>query len=449
MYNENEAHILVQILNAGSPRGVLLRVLNIVKSPDYFSTELAPIFRAVLEIDALGHPISSGEVLDNLSAETKMTFVNLLSTVPCGSSNSLDYDCRKVATAFLEKKSAQIVDNFNNDKSDIADRIDHATNAFSELVTQARPSSTPSIGCFTDKAFERILHSVDHPNELTGIPTGFRSIDKTISGLQPSNLIIIAARPAMGKTAFVQTMLLNIAKAGYPVGLISLEMSADELTDRTLKQHFAMASSVTAQELASGCFNRSDLANITKQTAQLPYYIEDSQYSLSDIRTTARILVRERNVKVIAIDYLQLVNNTSVNRNASRENEVASVSRTLKALAKELKVPIVALAQLNRQLANRNDPVPQLSDLRESGSIEQDADLVAFLHRPEYYDPTDLSLRGDAKFIIAKNRHGAIRNINLRFIPELTLFTDVPENIIQQFMPKPKQQAVADDALPF
>ena len=244
---------------------------------------------------------------------------------------------------------------------------------------------------------------------LSGLSSGFRDLDKYTSGWQNSDLIIIAARPAMGKTAFVLSMALNIAKMNNPIAVFSLEMSNLQLVNRLISN----ACELGGEKIKSGTLSQLEWNQLLTrmQTLQgLPLYVDDtSSLSIMELRSKARRLVREHGVRMIIIDYLQLMTAGGL-KLGSREQEVSTISRSLKQLAKELDIPIVALSQLNRKLEDRGnkDKRPQLSDLRESGAIEQDADIVCFIHRPEYYshsttDEEGNDIRGKAEFILAKH----------------------------------------------
>ncbi|MDE6120535.1 MAG: replicative DNA helicase, partial [Muribaculaceae bacterium] len=262
---------------------------------------------------------------------------------------------------------------------------------------------------------------------LSGLPTGFRGLDKLTSGWQNSDLIIIAARPAMGKTAFVLSMALNIAMMNNPVAVFSLEMSNLQLVNRLISN----ACEMPGEKIKSGQLTEiewTQLLNRMQKLNGVPLYVDDtSGLSMMELRTKARRLVREHGVKLIVIDYLQLM--TAGVKLGSREQEVSTISRSLKQLAKELDIPVIALSQLNRKLEDRGnkDKRPQLSDLRESGAIEQDADIVCFIHRPEYYtrtatDENGNNIRGKAEFIVAKHRSGSVDTVDMLFRKEFVRF---------------------------
>ena len=276
-------------------------------------------------------------------------------------------------------------------------------------------------------ALDKIEAASRMKGSVTGMPTGFIDLDYKTSGFQPSDLILIAARPSMGKTAFV----LNIAeymafRSNETVAIFSLEMSKEQLVNRML----SLESHVDAQKIRTGRLNDEEWMNLVEGSANIAnskLFIDDTPgITLSAMRSKCRKLKMEHDIQIVIIDYLQLMSGNSNSSNASRQQEISDISRGLKALARELNVPVVALSQLSRAVEQRPDHRPMLSDLRESGAIEQDADVVMFLYREGYYN-RDLSEAEQrvAEVIIAKQRNGPIGTVNLLWIPELTKFSDM------------------------
>ncbi len=262
---------------------------------------------------------------------------------------------------------------------------------------------------------------------VTGLETGFMDLDYKTSGLQPSDLVLIAARPSMGKTAFVLNLAQHMAfKKGNAVAIFSLEMSKEQLVNRML----SLESHVDAQKIRTGRLNDEEWMNLVEGSANIAnskLFIDDTPgITLSAMRSKCRKLKMEHDIQIVIIDYLQLMSGNSNSSNASRQQEISDISRGLKALARELNVPVIALSQLSRAVEQRPDHRPMLSDLRESGAIEQDADVVMFLYREGYYN-RDLSEAEQrvAEVIIAKQRNGPIGTVNLLWIPELTKFSDM------------------------
>ena len=302
------------------------------------------------------------------------------------------------------------------------------------------------------RALAQIEEASKNSSSLNGVPSGFMSIDRVTLGWQLSDLIIVAARPSMGKTAFVLSMARNMA-VDYDQGVafFSLEMSAVQLMMRLIIAETGLA----GNDVKSGRLSPEQwrhLESATKPLSNAPLFIDDTPaLSVFEFRSRARRLKIHNDIKIIIIDYLQLMTGGNDSKNGSREQEVSFISRTLKAIAKELNVPIIALSQLSRQTEMRGGSKrPQLSDLRESGAIEQDADIVAFIHRPEYYgvtqDENGLPTAGMAEIILAKHRNGAVCDVPLRFIKEQARFADPDDSTLPPQQASDMQQAYDDYA---
>ena len=273
------------------------------------------------------------------------------------------------------------------------------------------------------ETFEKIEYLYAHKGNLTGVPTFFTELDRMTSGWQPSDLVIIAARPSMGKTAMVLNMAQNAAvRANVPVAIFSLEMSKEQLVQRML----CGEAMVDQQRVRTGELLDADWPKLTRAVGPLsdaPIFIDDTVgISLAELRSKARRLKMEHNLGLVIIDYLQLL---SVGKKTeSRQQEVAQISRTLKGLARELRIPVIALSQLNRGVEQRQDKRPIMSDLLESGAIEADADVISFIYRDEYYNP-DSEKKGIAELIIAKHRNGPVGTVELGFLKEFTKFVNL------------------------
>ena len=276
------------------------------------------------------------------------------------------------------------------------------------------------------EANEEIAEMGNREGMLQGVPTGFIDVDKLFCGLRPGNLIILAARPAVGKTSFAMNLAANAAKSGAPVAFFSLEMSSNEITQRLLAAEAGLALS----RMRNGQLTEGDWSQLIQASSDLSnceLYVDDSAgLSIVELRTKARRMMRNKKNGLIIVDYLQLMQPVIPHPN-NRAVEVAEISRGLKVLAKELEVPIISLSQLSRGVESRTDKRPMLSDLRESGSIEQDADIVMFIDRSTTEAEAESDSRPDwgmAELIVAKNRSGPTRDIPLTFIPEFTKFTN-------------------------
>ncbi len=285
------------------------------------------------------------------------------------------------------------------------------------------PSKIPYLKELQERQEKFLQRGPDDPG-VTGIPTHFLDFDKLVNGLNPSNLMILAARPAMGKTALALNIAENICfKNGLPVGIFSLEMTADQLLHRMI----CSQSEVESDKIKTGALQGMDYQRIVSTVSAMQKHtmIIDDQPGLkiTDLRARARRMKEAYNISFLVIDYLQLLSGSGYNRNTeNRQNEISEISRMLKNLARELNIPVLCLSQLSRKVEERQGHRPMMSDLRESGSIEQDADIVMFLLRREYYDPYDKP--GLAELIVAKNRHGGVANINLTYRKELAQFAN-------------------------
>lgn len=279
--------------------------------------------------------------------------------------------------------------------------------------------------------YEQIEARYNNRNELSGVPTGFYDLDNQTSGLNKSDLIILAARPAMGKTSFALNIALNVAlKKKVPVAIFSLEMSKEQLVQRLLCAH----AEIDASRLRSGHMQSEDWSALTRAMGELadaPIFIDDAPaVTVMDIRAKCRRLCMEHgDLGLIAIDYLQLMEGSSKGR-MDRVQEISGISRGLKQLARELRAPVIALSQLSRAVEGRQSKKPMLSDLRESGSIEQDADIVMFIYRDDYYNPENLESKGKAEIIVAKQRNGPTGSVNLLFQSNITKFKNPTTKVV-------------------
>lgn len=299
--------------------------------------------------------------------------------------------------------------------------LDYAEKLILGISQQRNITENTPISQLVFETYNQIEYRYNHMDELSGIPTGFYDFDQITSGLQPSNLIILAARPSMGKTAFALNIAENVAlQSNKAVAIFSMEMPKHDITKRLLSS----ASEVDARRMTNGHLQPQDWSKITKvmgPISEAPIYIDDtSGLSVSELRARCRRLASvEKNLSLIVIDYLQLMAGNNPN---DRNQEISAISRGLKSLARELNIPVIALSQLSRANEKRTDRKPMLSDLRDSGAIEQDADIVMFIHREEYYDKENQDIKGQAELIVAKNRSGPVDTIKLLFQSNITKF---------------------------
>lgn len=359
----------------------------------------------------------------------------------CGSfSANIDAHSRIILQKFIQREliriSGEIIGDAYEDSTDVFDLLDEAESKLFEITNNHLRKNFDSIDTVLVKTIQRI-EDLRHKNEdISGVPSGFPSLDRITYGWQPTDLIILAARPSVGKTAFA----LNLARSAAlhptkatPVVVFSLEMSASQLVQRILSAE----SEIWLEKIARGKLEEHEMKQLyakgIQRLARAPIFIDDTAaLNIFELRAKCRRLKNKHNVGLIIIDYLQLMSGAGENKNSNREQEISRISRDLKGLAKELQVPIIALSQLSREVEKRKEgnKMPQLSDLRESGAIEQDADMVMFIYRPEYYKIDDETFGGSvdglAEISIAKNRHGATKDINLRFIARFAKFADLP-----------------------
>ncbi|MDR3251949.1 MAG: replicative DNA helicase, partial [Tannerella sp.] len=371
----------------------------------------------------------------NLEAAGGVVYVSEL-TANVTSTVHLDFHAKIIAQKYLAReliRFAGLVQGKAYDETeDIEDLMQEAEGKLFEISQKNIKKDAVRINSILSGAKDAIVAAGKTKDGLSGIPSGFYSLDKITSGWQRSDLIIIAARPAMGKTAFVLSMAKNMAvDAHIPVAIFSLEMSNLQLANRLISN----VCSIPGEKLKSGKLDNADWEQFDRKISELydaPVYVDDtSGLSVFEVRTKARRLVRENGVKCIIIDYLQLMNASGM-QYGSREQEVSIISRSLKGLAKELDIPVIALSQMNRKnedRAGKEGKRPQMSDLRESGAIEQDADMVCFIHRPEYYQIMEMNYgnqmiatNGMAEIIVAKHRNGAVGDVVLKFEKEYAKF---------------------------
>jgi len=314
-----------------------------------------------------------------------------------------------VSLAFEEEDDADVI-------------IDQAEHLIFQIAEDRVRQGFQYIGDVAHRRLEQIEQMAGCPEMITGVPTGFTDFDRMTSGLQRQELIVIAARPSMGKTAFALNMAQYAAKNSNVVGIFSLEMSAEQLVSRLL----CSEARVDAHRLRTGYLNREEwarLADALRRLCETKVYIDDSAaVSVMEMRAKCRRLKAEHGLDLLIVDYLQLM--AGRGRIESRQQEVSQISRDLKGLAKELDVPVVALSQLSRAPEQRSEHKPQLSDLRESGAIEQDSDVVCFIYREELYNPTDEN-QGTAELIIGKQRNGPTGLVQLAFLKEFTRFENM------------------------
>ena len=427
-------------------------VSEILKPQSFYEIKHQKIYQAIQNLSIAQNPVDIITVTEELRKQGDLElvggpfYITQLSSKVVSSAN-IEYHARIIAQKHLARElisyTSRIQTRAFDETIDVDDLMQDAEGELFEISQQNMKKDYTQINPVIDNAFELLRKAAARTDGLSGLETGFTQLDKITSGWQNSDLIIIAARPAMGKTAFVLSMAKNITVNYHqPVAIFSLEMANVQLVNRLISN----VCEIPSEKLKSGQLAQYEWSQLdikVKELYDAPLYLDDTpSLSIFELRTKARRLVREHGIKLIIIDYLQLMNANGT-KTSNRQEEISTISRSLKGLAKELNIPIIALSQLNRNNESRegiDGKRPQLSDLRESGAIEQDADMVCFIHRPEYYkiyeDENKNDMRGMAEFIIAKHRNGAVGHILLRFRGEYIKFTNRDDDA---YMPSPSQ----------
>lgn len=390
------------------------------------------IYRALVKLYDQNSPLDLITLTDFLERSRELEFVggpSALTALPHAVPTSAHVDeyvkivKEKSVLRNLIHAATEIVTSSYNANEEVDKILDVAEQKIFDIV-QTRSGGTSSI-LFRDlvrQSMESIDRAYQRKGALTGLPTGYKDFDDMTSGLQPSDMIVVAARPSMGKTAFALNIAENIGvQAKQPVAVFSLEMSKDQLVQRLLCSH----AQVNLHHVRRGYLSQNDwklLVESANVLSEAPIYIDDTPgITVTELRAKARRLKSAYDIKFIVVDYLQLIQSFG-QRSDGRQQEISEISRSLKGLARELNVPVLVLSQLNRAAENRPDNRPKLSDLRESGAIEQDADMVVLLLRKEYYNPDDSP--GEADIIVAKQRNGPTGDFKLTFVSEYTRFKD-------------------------
>lgn len=419
-------------------------VSEIIKPETFYEARHQKIYEAVQSLNLQEKPVDIMTVTEELRHKGTLEdvggpayVVELSSQV--ASSAHIEYHAHILAQKFLARQLIQFASMIETDAFDetvdVDDLMQKAEGALFEISQKNMLQDYVQIDTIVDQAHQLLLQASNREGGLTGVPSGFRKLDDITAGWQPSDLVIIAGRPAMGKTSFALSIAKNVAiDYRKPIAFFSLEMNNVQLVNRLISNVCSIpGNKILNGQLTPDEWERFD-SNIRKMQGA-PIYVDDTPgLSIFELRTKARRLVREHGIELLMIDYLQLMNANGIRFN-SRQEEVSTISRSLKGLAKELNIPVLALSQLSRAVEQRDGPEgkrPQLSDLRESGAIEQDADMVLFVHRPEYYhilqDEKGNDLHGMAQIIIAKHRKGATGDVLLNFRGEYTRFSN-PEDI--------------------
>ncbi len=413
-------------------KDAVIVAMEILKPTDFYREDNKEIFAAMTDLYGTGSHIDTITVKDQLSLRGTLEKVgniayiaSLIDNVP--TTSNIEQYVRiveeKSTIRQLIKTANEILKMGYSQTEEVDTIIEQTEKKIFDVLQNRNSRGYESIKEILITTFDNLERMAKNKNKVSGIESGFVDLDNKISGLNPSDLIIVAARPAMGKSAFVLNIASQVAsKIKVPVMIFSLEMSKEQMVNRIL----CSESEIDSMKIRNADLTSEDwlkLGKASSKLAEVPIYIDDTPgITSTELRAKCRKAKLEKNIGLIIIDYMQLMESKS--RNSSRQQEISEISRSLKILAKELSVPVIALSQLSRATEQRTDHRPLLSDLRESGSIEQDADIVLFLHREEYYNP-DTENKNVAEVIIAKNRNGATGTVELAWLGQYTKFANL------------------------
>ena len=413
-------------------RDAIVVASEMISGEDFYNKQYGVLFETMRELNDKGMPVDLVTLQDKLKEKdvppevSSLEFVrDLITTVP--TSANIKYYANIVAEKSTMRKLIRLNEEIANTcyagKEDLETILGDTEQRIFKLVQRRNTEDFTPIRQVVMNAMDRIEAASKMKGSVTGIPTGFLDLDYKTAGLQPSDLILIAARPAMGKTAFVLNIAQHVAfHQNKTVAIFSLEMSKEQLVNRM----FSLESNVDAQHLRTGQLNDEEWEKLIESAGIIGrsnLFIDDTPgITIAELRTKCRKLSLENNLSLIIIDYLQLMSGSG--RSESRQQEISEISRSLKGLARELNVPVLALSQLSRAVEQRPDKRPMMSDLRESGAIEQDADIIMFIYRDDYYNH-DTDKKDIAEIIIAKQRSGAIGTIELAWLPKYTKFANL------------------------
>ncbi|GAB3339156.1 replicative DNA helicase [Marivirga atlantica] len=424
-------------------KDALTSVIDILKPESFYKDAHQEIYKAIVVLFNNSEPIDLLTVTNQLRKNGKLDLVGgsyyiteLTSRV--NSAANIEYHARIIAEQAIKRELIKISREIQNeayeDTTDVFDLLDKTESELFDITNSNIKKNYADMHSLMKEAFRELEERKNHTDGLTGVPTGFSALDRVTSGWQKSDMVIIAARPGMGKTAFVVSALRNAAvDFKQPVAIFSLEMSSVQLVNRLISAEAELDSEkIKKGQLAD--YEWQQLVHKTAALTEAPIFIDDTPaLSILELRAKCRRLKQQHDIQLVVIDYLQLMSGDSTKSgggSGNREQEIASISRALKNIAKELNVPVIALSQLSRAVETRGgDKRPQLSDLRESGSIEQDADMVMFLYRPEYYgiteDENGIPTTNVGEVIIAKHRNGSLETVPLKFVGRFTKFSDL------------------------
>ncbi len=416
-------------------KDALPSVMHVLKPESFYLEANKEIYDVMLELFQSSRPVDLLTVHEQLKKRKKIeeiggtTYLMELADKVASSAN-VEYHAKIVSQKYIQRElikvSTEVIKDSYEDTKDVLDLLDSAERGLYEISDTNLSSEYKQVSAILNDVKLEIEKSSQQGDEMTGVNTGFAELDKMTNGWQKSDLIIIAARPGMGKTAFTLSLAKNAAEFGKSIAVFSLEMSKNQLVSRLI----AMEAEINSRQLRNGQLNELEWEKLHKATdklSELKIFIDDTPaLNIYELRAKGRRLSQQHDLDMIVIDYLQLMQAAPGNNRGNREQEISSISRALKALAKELNIPVIALSQLSRAVETRGSKRPVLSDLRESGAIEQDADIVTFIYRPDYYEMEEDfdTPKGLTEIILSKHRNGSLGTVELKFIPEYVKFTD-------------------------
>jgi replicative DNA helicase len=429
-------------------RNALTVVVEFLQPSMFYKPGHSFIYEAIIELFEKTQPVDILTVTNTLRTNNTLEiaggayYITSLTNRVASAAN-IEYHARIIVQKFILRElirvSTEIQHDAFEDNSDVFELMDKAESNLFAITESNIKRDFSSMQSLVAESIKQIEAAQKNTDGISGIPSGFTDIDRVTAGWQKSDLIIIAARPGMGKTAFVLSLARNVAvRFARPIAIFTLEMSSIQLVNRLI----SMESEIPAEKLKRGNLEDYEWQQLNSKINQLteaPIFIDDTpSLNIFELRAKCRRLKAQYDIQMVVIDYLQLMTAGGDGKNGNREQEISSISRSLKSIAKELDIPIIALSQLNRQVDSRSgSKKPVLSDLRESGAIEQDADMVCFIYRPEYYqlevDEDNVPTKNMAKFIIAKHRNGSLEDINLKFANHLARFSDWDMNSNDNF----------------
>ena len=423
-------------------------VIDILQPESFYVEAHRHVYKAICTLFEKSNPVDLLTVTEELKKMAVLETVGgpfylVELTNRVASSANIEYHARIVAQKHIQRElirvSTETIKDAYEDTTDVFDLLDKAEQNLFGITEKNLSRGTMSMSTLVNMSIKQFEELSKKADGLTGVPTGFTGLDRVTSGWQPSDLIIVAARPGMGKTSFTLAITKNAAlDFNQGVAFFSLEMSSVQLVNRII----SMETQIESEKLRKGRledYEWQQLYAVVDKLANVPIFIDDTPgISIFELRAKCRRLKMQHDIKMIIIDYLQLMTAGGDGKNGNREQEISAISRSLKALAKELSVPVIALSQLSRAVETRGGSKrPQLSDLRESGAIEQDADIVSFIYRPEYYqileDEDGNSLKGIGEIIIAKHRNGALEDVRLKWDGKYALFSNLDDDAFNNF----------------